>query len=67
MDEVRRRMIALDIAAPRLVDLGERRRRLEGLAECADDGVPAVHLLDTFDRQLPAVALHDAGVADLAA
>ena len=60
-------MIAFDIAAPRLVDLGERRRRLERLAERADDSVPAVHLLDALDRQLPPVTLHDAGVADLAA
>jgi len=65
--EMGRGVVALDVAAPGLVDLGECGRRLERLAERADDGVPAVHLLDALDRQLPPVALHHPGVADLAA
>ena len=67
MDEMRGGVIALDIAAPRFVDLGEGGRRLERLAKRADHRVPAVHLLDAFDRQLPPVTLDHTGVADLAA
>ena len=67
MDEMRGGVIALDIAAPRFVDLGEGGRRLERLAKRADHRVPAVHLLDAFDRQLPPVTLDHTGVADLQA
>jgi len=59
-------VIALDIAAPRLVDwasAGSARR----LAERADDGVRPSTFSTPSTVKLPAVALHDAGVADLAA
>ena len=65
--EVRRRMIALDVAASRLVDLRAGGRRLECLPERTNYGGPAVHLLHIFDRELPSVAFHDTGVADLTA
>src|SRR6185503_1286298 len=66
MDEVRGRVVTLDVLAPRFVDLRARGRRLEGLAERADHRTLAVDFFDALDRQLPAFALHDAGVADLA-
>src|SRR5258706_2506641 len=66
MHEMRRGVVPLDIAAPCFIDLGHRSRRLKRLTKCPDDRALAVHLLDTFDRQLPPVALHDAGVTDLA-
>ena len=58
-------MVAFDIAAPRLVDLRERGRRLERLTECPDDGAAAIDFVDAFDRQLPAVAGDHTGVTDL--
>src|SRR3954470_22575018 len=65
MDEMRRGVIPLDVAAARFVYLRERGRRLERVAERPDHGILAVHLLDTFNRELPAFAFHHAGVADL--
>ena len=66
MDEMRRGVIPLDVAAARFVYLRQRGRRLERVAERPDHGILAVHLLDTFNRELPAFAFHHAGVADLA-
>src|SRR6185312_2468905 len=66
MDEVRGRVVTHDVLAPRFVDLRARGRRLEGLAERADHRTLAVDFFDALDRQLPAFALNDAGVADLA-
>ena len=65
--QVRCGMVTLDVSPPRFVHLSDRRRGLERFAERPDDGVPAVHLLDALDRQLPPVTLHHAGVTDLAA
>ena len=60
-----RRMVALDVTASRLIDLGHRGRGLERFAESPDNGALAVHLLDIFDGQLPAVTFDHAGIADL--
>ena len=66
MHQMRRGVVAFDIAAPRFVDLRDRGRRLERLTECPHDGAPAIDFVDAFDRQLPAVARDHAGVTDLA-
>ena len=66
MHEMRRGVVPLDIAAPGFIDLGHGSRRLKRLTKGPDDRALPVHLLDTFDGQLPPVALHDAGIADLA-
>ena len=67
VDQVRRRVIALDVAAPRFVHLRGRGRRLEALAERPHHGALTVDLQHVFDGQLPAVALHDPRIAHLAA
>src|SRR5712692_5316214 len=67
MDEMRRGVIALDIAAPCLIHLSDCGRRLECFTEGPHDGALAVDLFDVLDRQLPAVAFDHAGVADLTA
>src|SRR6267378_1560968 len=60
-------MVALDVSPPRFVHLSDGGRGLERFAERADDGALTIDFLDLFDSQLPAVALHHPGVADLAA
>ena len=65
--EVGRGVIALDIAPPRFIDLGNGHRRLERLAERTDDRALAIYFLDIFDRELPSVAFHHTRVTDLTA
>ena len=65
--QVGRRVIALDVATPRLVHLRQRGSGLKRFAEGANHGAPAVDLLHILDGQLPPVALHHPRVAHLAA
>ena len=65
--EVRGGVVALDVAASRFVHDGLCGRRLEAVPEAPHHGAAPVHLLHVLDGDLPAVALHHAGVAHLAA
>src|SRR5438105_12060721 len=65
MHEMRRRVIALDVAAPGFIDLRECGRRLERLAERADDRALAIDFFDLLDGELPPLPLHHTRVAHL--
>ena len=65
MHEMRRRVIALDVAPPGLVHLRDGRRRLERLAERADDRALAIDFLDLLNGELPPLTLQHTCVAHL--
>ena len=67
VDQVRRGVVALDVAAAGLVDLREHGGRLELLRERAHDGARAVHLLDVGHVQLPPFPPYSSRIADLPA
>src|SRR5712692_12004914 len=59
-------VIALDVAAARLVHLSDHRRRLEYVGEVPHHGARAVHLLHTLHLERPPLPLHASRVAHLA-